>query len=117
MLFACFFKLKKTTTILSQFSQYGIAGQEDLVNTIRVQSSQLAETNLFAEEESECLRRALCALGTTEDTTEWPKLSLGKGLQHLYHILKQMVDDVQAVDSYAQNNFPRLHQAVARYKL
>ena len=50
----------------------------------------------------------------TEDTAEWPNLSLASGLQYLYNILKQMVEEVQTVDPYAKDNFPRLHQAVAR---
>ena len=96
--------------------QYHQIDDGSLFKTIRVQSSQLAETNLFAEEESsQCLCRALCSLGTTENTLEWPKLSLGKGLLYSYNIFKQMVEELQEVDPNAKDNFPRLHQTVARY--
>ena len=97
--------------------QYHQIDDGSLFKTIRVQSSQLAETNLFAEEESsQCLCRALCSLGTTENTLEWPKLSLGKGLLYSYNIFKQMVEELQEVDPNAKDNFPRLHQTVARYE-
>ena len=102
----------------SHILQYHHIDDGSLFKTIRVQSSQLAETNLFAEEESsQCLCRALCSLGTTENTLEWPKLSLGKGLLYSYNIFKQMVEELQEVDPNAKDNFPRLHQTVARYDI
>jgi hypothetical protein len=83
-----------------------------MFKTIRVQSAQMAETSLFADEDGECLRRALCALGTSEK--EWPRLSLGRGLQHLNSIFRDMINDVSAVDINSREHFPHIHQAVAR---
>ena len=85
--------------------------------TIKVQSAQLAESNLLAREDGECLRRALCAMGTTRDITEWPRLSLGKGLEHLLVVLTDMVGELQAVDENAESNYPKIHQAAASYQV
>ena len=82
-----------------------------------MQSAHLAESNLLAKEEGECLRRALCALGTARDITQWPRLSLGKGLEHLVGVLTDMVGELQSVDDQAKSNYPKIHQAVASYQV
>ena len=92
-------------------------GYGTVFNTIKVQSAQLAESNLLAKEDGECMRRALCAMGTTRDITEWPRLSLGKGLEHLMGVLTDMVGELQAVDENSKSNYPKIHQAVASYQV
>ena len=92
-------------------------GYGTVFKTIKVQSAQLAESNLLANEDSECLRRALCAMGTARDFTEWPRLSLGKGLEHLVDVLQDIQHEVQAVDEHAKANYPKIHQAVASYQV
>ena len=75
----------------------------------------MVENNLFTDQDDQCLKRALCGMGSTKDITEWPKFSLGKGLEHLQNMLAQMVEDVQtAFKDQAKHAFPNVHQAVAR---
>ena len=89
--------------------------QSVISKTIRQQSAQLAENNLLQNQGDQCLKRALCGLGTTKDITEWPKLSLGAGLENLQGMLSQMVDDIQdTFKDSAEMAYPNIHQAVAR---
>ena len=106
------------------------------MHTIRLQSAQLTEVTLSekTEEEGGCLKRVMCVMGVASSRGNpyipvggesshqaasaddaFPRISLGGGLNNFRLILEEMVRDVAEKDEAAMENFPNIHQTVARY--
>ncbi len=81
---------------------------------MKIQSAKLAEATLKESSQSDCLRRALCLIGTMKGE-QFPQVSLGQSLANLNTMLTEMVEQVQQFKGKAEQDFPYLHQSIARY--